>query len=358
MSASLPTEPIGSIPRPQQLLSALKALLPNQEPTAELQTLIDAAVRETVACFEATGSPVISDGEQGKYPDFITYPIQGQPDYIPTGLSLPFANGEHCKLPQLSAGPFRYRHYADTYMNLLQACTQQPVKQAIISPAVLSLLYPPAPLPDYSRDNFIEDLLGEHVIDIRHCLEKGAHTVQIDFIEGPLAVQLDPSGQLLNSFVLLLNLALDNFSDEERKRIGIYIDTASRNHSKYNGKVSDSDLLPALLELPAGHFYLALANKPEQPRLLEIIRNHLEPGQRFFIGVTDPSNPNVESAEEVCALIMEAARYIPPEQLGTTDNCGFSPFPEKPYTDRDVAFAKIRARIDGTALASEKLGCG
>lgn len=276
---SLPTEPIGSIPRSPELLSALNALSPNEEPAAELQALIETAVCETVACFEATESPVISDGEQGKYPDFITYPIPSQQGYIPTGLSLPIANGERCQLPQLTAGPFRYRHYADTYLELIRNHTQRPVKQAIISPAALSLLYPSTSLPDYSRDDFIEDLLSEHVIEIRRCLEKGAHTVQIDFVEGPLAIQLDPSGQLLNSFILLLNLALDNFSDEERKRIGIYIDTVFRSHSEYCGNVTDSDLLPGLLELPVDQFYIALANKPDPTRLLGIIRDHLEIGR-------------------------------------------------------------------------------
>ena len=53
--------------------------------------------------------------------------------------------------------------------------------------------------------------------------------------------------------------------------------------------------------------------------------------------------------------ILEAARYIPVEQLGTTDDCGFSPFCDDTSTTRDTAFAKIRARVEGTALASALL---
>jgi 5-methyltetrahydropteroyltriglutamate--homocysteine methyltransferase len=54
--------------------------------------------------------------------------------------------------------------------------------------------------------------------------------------------------------------------------------------------------------------------------------------------------------------VVEAAEYIPLDQLGTTDDCGFSPFSDDTSTSRDTAFAKIRARVAGTALAAEALG--
>ena len=54
--------------------------------------------------------------------------------------------------------------------------------------------------------------------------------------------------------------------------------------------------------------------------------------------------------------MLEAAEYIPLERLGTTDDCGFSPFGDDDSTARETAFAKIRARVLGTALAAEALG--
>src|SRR5438552_15069687 len=97
-----------------------------------------------------------------------------------------------------------------------------PVKQAVISPSALSLMYPAERIPDYSREQFIDDLLREHETEIRRCLKKGAYKVQVDFTEGRLAVKIDPSGNLLNSFIDLLNLALARFSPEERRRIGVH----------------------------------------------------------------------------------------------------------------------------------------
>mgnify|MGYP006186861347 CR=1 FL=1 len=110
-----------------------------------------------------------------------------------------------------------------------------------------------------------------------------------------------------------------------------------------------------LLELDVGNFYIALADEPDRPRVLGIIRDGLRPWQRAFVGVISPINPRIESPEEVRDRVMEAAAYIPPGQLGTTDDCGFSPFFDDISTTRDVAFAKIRARVAGTAMAAEAI---
>jgi 5-methyltetrahydropteroyltriglutamate--homocysteine methyltransferase len=113
--------------------------------------------------------------------------------------------------------------------------------------------------------------------------------------------------------------------------------------------------LPGLFELQATHFYIALAREPDRRRVLTMIREHIKPGQRAFVGVVDPLDPRVESAEEVRDRILEAAEYIEPAQLGSTDDCGFSPFSDDLSTSRETAFEKIRARVEGTRLANERL---
>ena len=71
---TIPTEPIGSSPRPAALIAAI-AELGADDPRVE--PLYEDAIRDTVARFEATGSPVISDGEQRKYHNFWTYCVHG-----------------------------------------------------------------------------------------------------------------------------------------------------------------------------------------------------------------------------------------------------------------------------------------
>jgi len=350
----IPTEPIGSIPRPPKLLDALISLGDGVDP--RLDPLYDAAVRDTIAQFEATGSPVITDGEQRKYHNFWTYSVHGLANTAPDGFKIPFAAGHTRRMPRLTAGPFRYKRYADAYLDAALQCARVPLKQAVISPSALSLLYPPGGLAGYPRAEFIDDLLREHETEVRRCLQKGAYKVQIDFTEARLAVKLDPSGSLLDSFIDLNNLALARFSAADRQRIGVHTCPGGDRDSTHSADVNYADLLPSLFELKVGSFYIALAGEPDRVAVLKIIRDHIRPTQRVFVGVVAPISPRIDTAEEVCDRVLEAAQYIPLDQLGTTDDCGFSPFCDDTSTSREVAFAKIQARVAGTILAGKQLG--
>jgi methionine synthase II (cobalamin-independent) len=138
----VPTEPIGSIPRPQKLITAFAQYEGGSLSKKEFESICSEAVRDTIEQFEATGSPVITDGEQTK-PSFATYPIHGLSNLNPDGVKIQFADGHVRQLPKLSSGPFRYITYASTYLQAAKKFTRIPVKQAVISPSALSLLYPP-----------------------------------------------------------------------------------------------------------------------------------------------------------------------------------------------------------------------
>ncbi|MEX2169061.1 MAG: cobalamin-independent methionine synthase II family protein [Pirellulales bacterium] len=350
---SIPTEPIGSIPRPRALIEAIAAGDGNDP---ALDPLYEAAIKDTIERFEATGSPVITDGEQRKYHNFWTYSVHGLPNTAPNGFQIPFTAGHTRRMPRLTRGPFRYLRRADRYLEVASRYAHVPLKQAVISPSALSLMYPDDEIPNYSRDEFIRDLLNEHETEVRDCLRKGACKVQIDFTEGRLAVKIDPAGNLLHRFIDLNNLALSRFTAEERQRIGIHTCPGSDFDSTHSADVDYAELLPSLFQLKAGNFYIALANEPDRVRVLKIIQANMKPDQRIFIGVVAPIEPRIETPEEIRDRILEAADYIPVGQLGTTDDCGFSPFCDDTSTSRDSAFAKIEARVQGTALAARMLG--
>jgi 5-methyltetrahydropteroyltriglutamate--homocysteine methyltransferase len=351
----IPTEPIGSIPRPLELIEAIAAR-GGTDPA--LDPLYDEAIRDTIARLEATGLPVITDGEQRKYHNFWTYSVEGLSNTAPDGFKIPFAAGHVRRMLRLTGGPFRYKTRADRYLDVALRYAHRPVKQAVISPSALSLMYPEAELPGYPRDQFLDDLLTEHETEVRNCLRKGAHCVQIDFTEGRLAVKVDPTGELLANFIDLNNLALTRFAAEERRRLGVHTCPGSDRDSTHSGEVDYALLLPSLFGLQVGNFYIALAGEADRPRVLKIVRELLKPGQRVFVGVINPIDPRVETPEEVRDRVLEAAEYIPVEQLGTCDDCGFSPFSDDTTTSRETAFAKIRARVQGTALAADVLGGG
>jgi 5-methyltetrahydropteroyltriglutamate--homocysteine methyltransferase len=349
----IPTEPIGSIPRPAALIDAIAKMGDGTDP--RLEPLYDAAIEDTVRLFEATGSPVISDGEQRKYHNFLTYTVEGLENTAPDGFRIPFAAGHIRRVPRLTAGPFRYRRYADKFLEQALRYSTVPVKQAVISPSALSLMYPADALPNYSREQFIEDLVNEHVTEVRRCLAAGAHSVQIDFTEARLAIKIDPTGGLLASFIDLNNLALGRLTPAERLRVGVHTCAGGDRDSTHSADVPYSALLPSLFQLNVTNFFVAMAGERDRESALAIIADNLKSGHRVYVGVTSPIDQRLESAETVRDRVLEAARFIPVHQLGTTDDCGFAPFCDDKSTSRELAFAKIAARVAGTKLADQAL---
>ncbi|WP_181777262.1 cobalamin-independent methionine synthase II family protein [Amycolatopsis pittospori] len=351
---TIPTEPIGSIPRPAYLIEGLGEHAAGRLDADGLGELQEKALVDTIKRLEETGSPVITDGEQGK-PSFATYPLAGLTSLAPDGVVIPFADGHTRQLPRLTAGPFKYQTYADSYLREAKKHATKPVKQAVIAASAIGLVYPGEELSGYSKEQFIADLVNEAEADIRRSLDAGADSVQIDFTEGRLSLKLDPSGGLLQSFVDLNNAVLDRFSEEERKKIGVHTCPGGDQDSVHSLDVDYAGLLPALFQLKAGNFYVQLASEADPAHALKTIAAHSRPDQRIFVGVTDPIDPRVETAEQVRDRVLQAAEYIPAERLGTCDDCGFSPFADDTSTSRDIAFAKIAARVEGTHLAAESL---
>ena len=138
--------------------------------------------------------------------------------------------------------------------------------------------------------------------------------------------------------------------------------------SVHSAEVDYAELLPSMFQMNAGYFLIQAASEKDKERVYQLIGEHRRDDangvpQVCFIGVVDPLNPIVETPEQVAADLVAAARHIPEERLGSTDDCGFSPFSidEKPRHGspdfaRDIAFEKITARVRGTELASERLG--
>jgi len=352
---AMKTEPIGSIPRPLALIQAVRDFQAGATTQDELNAAYDLALEDTIRQFEATGSPVITDGEQTKS-SFATYPLAGLTNLAPDGVVIPFKDGHTRQLPKLAAGPFQYGAHAESYLKEAKKRTKLPVKQAVISASALSLVYPAEGLPGYGRDEFLADLIDEAERDIRGPLEAGADSVQIDFTEGRLSLKLDPSGGLLRNFIALNNRVLERFSAEERTRIGVHVCPGGDHDSTHSADVDYASFLPELFQMEVGRFYLQMASEPDRPKMLGVVRDALRPGQVVFVGVIDPIAAELETPAVVRDRVLEAARILPVERMGTTDDCGFSPFGDDTSTARELAFAKIRARVEGTRIAEAMLG--
>jgi methionine synthase II (cobalamin-independent) len=377
---AIPTENVGSLPRPAKLQAALKDYDAGKISHEELVKEQDAACKDSIERMEATGSPIVSDGEQ-RASSFATYPLTDT--LAGTGLAehlaadgqyfAIFTDGHHRQLPRLTGGPFRYKTYAADYVREAKKMAKKPLKQAVIAPSMLALLYPlDSEVDSYSREAFLEDLCDECEKDIRQCFAAGASRVSIDFTEGRLALKNDPKNPwtgrgMLSFFVELNNRVIDRFSPEERKNIGIHTCPGGDCDSTHSAEVDYAGLLPSMFKMNAGYFLMQLASEKDKERVYRLVGEHSREDangvpQICFIGVTDPLNPRVETPEEVAADLVLASKYIPKERLGSTDDCGFSPFsidvkPKhgSPDAARDIAFQKIASRVKGTQMASEKL---
>jgi len=350
----LPTESVGSVPRTRELQEAIIAFSKGSLSEKEMNIHFDAAVEETIKQLEKTGSPIITDGEQTKT-SFVTYPLDGLSNLAADGMSIPFEDGHSRQLPRLTEGPFHYSTYAGSYLPRAKKFTTRPLKQAVISASAMSLLYPQEGLAEYSQSEFIKDLINQSASDIRSCFDNGALHVQVDFTEARLAIKLDPTKGLLRQFIDLNNQVLSCFSAEERQRIGFHTCPGGDHDSTHSADVDYNELIPLFLSLNCGNFYMQMANEKNPTKALKMIGENIGTNERVYIGVIDVINEEIETPELVYERIMTAAEYIPANQLGTTDDCGFSPFSDDIATSRDTAFAKITARVEGTKMASEKL---
>ena len=285
-----------------------------------------------------------------------------------------FDDGHYRWLPRLTGGPFRYKTYAADLFELSKLYATKPMKQAVIASSMLYLLYPlKGELEGYTREQFLDDLCDEAEKDIRKAFAAGAARVSVDFTEGRLAGKKDARNRwtnenLLQTFIDLNDRVLDRFTAQERVDIGIHTCPGGDRDSVHSAEVDYAELLPSMFEMNAGYFLIQLASEKDKQRVIKLIGENIRADangvkQVVFIGVINPLDPMVETAEQVADDLETAAKYIPLDQLGATDDCGFSPFsvdvkPKHGSPDfaGDVAFQKIMAREQGAKLAAEWLG--
>ena len=380
-ATGIPTEPVGSLPRPMALQEAYAAYDDGRIRRDQLEAEQDKAVHDSISRMEATGSPIVSDGEQ-RWSSFATYPFTdtlagtGLADHLAPGgqYFAIFADGHHRQLPRLTGGPFRYKTFASEALSKALQVATRPMKQAVISPSMLALLYGlEEEVQGYSRAQFEADMIDECEKDIRGAFAAGAARVSIDFTEGRLACRNDSRNPwtgrgMLPHFVELINAVVDRFTVDERKNIGVHTCPGGDCDSVHSADVPYNDMLPDMFRINAGYFLIQLASERNKDQVYADIAASLREDangvtQMAYIGVINPQNPRLESPEEVRDQLLAAAKHIDKQQLGATDDCGFSPFSidvkpnhGSPDYARDIAFQKIENRIKGTIMAAEALG--
>ncbi len=374
------TELVGSLPRPMKLQQAYADYDEGKITWQQLQAEQDAAAEDSIRRLEATGEPIVTDGEQ-RESSFATYSITDT--LAGTGLAenlagdgqffAIFDDGHHRQLPRLTGGPFRYKTYASEFVEKNVKTAGHPVKQAVISPSMMSLLYPlEGELDGYSREQFLADVIDECEKDIRQCFAAGAVRVSVDFTVGRLANKNDSRNpwtgkNMLGEFIDLNNRLFERFTPEERRDIGIHTCPGGDCDSVHSKEVPYELLLEHMFDMNAGYFLIQCASEEDRESVYKLCGQYRRDdaagvSQVCFMGVINPLSPEVETPEHVRDELLTAAKYIPADRLGATDDCGFSPFSRdvkplhgSPDFARDIAMQKISARLEGARLASAEL---
>jgi len=377
----IPTELVGSLPRPMKLQEAYADYDEGKINFDQLQAEQDKAAEDSIKRLEETGEPVVTDGEQ-RESSFATYNLTDT--LAGTGLAdglagdgqffAIFDDGHNRQLPRITKGPFKYKTYASEFVKKNKAIAGHPVKQAVISPSMMMLLYPlDGEIEGYPREQFLDDCIDEAEKDIRQCFDAGAVRVSVDFTEGRLANKNDSRNpwtgkNMLQEFIDLNNRLFARFTAEERKNIGMHTCPGGDCDSVHSAEVPYEQLLEHMFDTNVGYFLIQCASEKDREKVYELCGKYSREdadgvAQVCFMGVTNPLNPEVETAEHVKNELVTAAKYIPKERLGATDDCGFSPFSRdvkpkhgSPDFARDVAMQKISARLEGARMASEELG--
>ncbi|MEA2305486.1 MAG: hypothetical protein QOH43_2766 [Solirubrobacteraceae bacterium] len=378
---SIPTELVGSLPRPMKLQEAYADHDDGKITFEELQAEQDKAAEDSIRRLEEVGEPIVTDGEQ-RESSFATYPITDT--LAGTGLAdnlagdgqyfAIFDDGHHRRLPRLTGGPFRYKTFASEFVEKNRAIATHPVKQAVISPSMMMLLYPlEEELPGYPREQFLDDVVAECEKDIRQCFAAGAVRVSVDFTEGRLANKNDSRNpwtgkDMLQEFIELNNRVFARFSADERRTIGIHTCPGGDCDSVHSKEVPYEKLLSRMFQMNAGYFLIQCSSEEDRESVYRMVGEYSRDDaegvpQVCFMGVINPLDPRVETPEEVRDQLVAAAGHIPVERLGATDDCGFSPFSRdvkpqhgSPDFARDIAMQKIASRLAGAELAREQLG--
>jgi 5-methyltetrahydropteroyltriglutamate--homocysteine methyltransferase len=108
-------------------------------------------------------------------------------------------------------------------------------------------------------------------------------------------------------------------------------------------------IFPYILDMHAAQYALEFANR----ELAEIDLWQQFPNDReLAAGLVDVKNYFCETAEDVAERIRTALKYVAPEKLSVTPDCGFS------QTARWAAKLKLKAMVDGAKIVRRELAGG
>nr|WP_047167983.1 uroporphyrinogen decarboxylase family protein [Sphingomonas sp. Y57] len=341
MPKLLPTSLVGSYAQPDWLIdrARLKDRFPPRVRAKELwrpspEYLEEAQDDATVWAIheqERAGLDIITDGEMRResYSNRFATALDGV-DMDNPGTALD-RSGHPNPVPRVT-GPIRRRHAVQVRdVEFLRRHTDRPIKITVPGPFTMS---------QQAQDDYYGDpealamayaaAVNEEVKDM---FAAGADHVQLD--EPYLQARPEAARRFGRQAV---ERALDGVDGSTA--LHICFGYAAIIHQRPSGY----DYLPELSECPVH----AISIETAQQNLDTSILRQL-PGKTIILGVLDLSTDSAESPETVAARIRKGLEHVEPDRIVVAPDCGLK------YLPRDLAFAKMKAMVDGAAIVRAEL---
>jgi 5-methyltetrahydropteroyltriglutamate--homocysteine methyltransferase len=355
---------VGSLLRPQQLLTARRDFSASAIDAAQLRAVEDDVITEAVALQEALGLRSATDGEFRRaswHMDFI-YQLGGI-SKAPGNLAVRFRNPsgaiEFTPAALQVASKIRLDHtiFASDFRYLQSVVRTATPKLTIPSPSMVHYRGGPAALdpavyPD--MEEFWSDLSAAYAEQIRRLADLGCRYLQLDdtslaYLNDPaqraeIAARGEDAEHLHQRYIRQVNAALAGRPD------GMAVTThmcRGNFRSSWAAEGGYDFVAEALFgELNVDGFFLEYDD--ERSGGFEPLR-FVPPGKIVVLGLVTTKRAELESKDALKRRIDEAARYVPLEQLCLSPQCGFSSTVEGNALTRDEQAAKLRLVVETAA---------
>jgi 5-methyltetrahydropteroyltriglutamate--homocysteine methyltransferase len=338
----LQTTVVGSYPQPDWLIDRenLRKRVPVRWRAREmwripeqwLEAAQDDATIVAIRDMERAGVDIISDGEirRESYSNRFANALGGvDQEHAGKGLN---RRGKPDIVPLVS-GPIRRLGPVEVRdLTFLRDNTDRMVKITLPGPFTMSQQAENTCYPD--EESLAMDYAAAVNEEIKDLFAAGADVVQID--EPYMQAWPDKSRKFA---VRALNRALDGVKGTTAVHLCF-----GYGHYGQDKTGAGYAFLPELEECAAGQVSIEAA----QPQLDLSILKRL-PSKTIMLGVLDLGAAAPETPETVAARIRAALEVVAPERLVIAPDCGMK------YLTRDVAFAKLKAMVEGARLVRAEL---
>ena len=367
MTAAAPHNPpfradhVGSLLRPPELKKARQDRSEGNITAQELKSVEDAAIRRVVAQQEQVGLQSITDGEfrrEDFYTDFFVRGLGGVEVRMESSAAY-FVDHEGRKIPVpwaqvVSRMRWSAPIYAD-HFRFLRSVTKRTPKVTVPSPIILHFTSGSAAIrksayPD--MDLFWTDIVEAYQKEMNALYDAGCRYLQVD--DPPMATLCnetfqnmvkargdDPQYLLNDLYPEIINRAFANRPSSLHLAMHLCRGNNQSGWFTEGGYDPIADVL--FNKINVDSYFLEY----ETPRAgtfepLRLVPKH----KAVVLGLVSSKLPQLESKDMLKNRIDEAARYIDPDHLSLSPQCGFASSTEGNRLTEEQQMAKLRLVVE------------